>query len=639
MSADVARTDQSGSSAEQNQSLDQDPAPEVEGVASTVQHVKDSDSATAEDAARHDVGHAGVEASHTSPRESTRYATASSLAHAQADVSGREDSNTEKEMRISGKEEGGRVMGSAGVAAPLTGPACLVNFTERVQTCSLSVQAWSERQDEKAREKRNVKSGKEVIFDENGIGIEPNGDSWLKRKGIIFVVAIILSWVYLVFTWRICVAGIRNEPRALISRRQGIGLLVGLNVLWLTTLWTYIRVILTGPGYVRDHVPISAAPAAPSEVLYVAPAAYPSAFSATSKNAEPANEHTNGNLHAQTEEPVDAALPAIVGPVIAGQAAKVDEERDVQRREEESIVPTSWQQHEQTPITMTASGVPEPYRVPPQSAPLNSSNLYCYRCKRYKPPRAHHCRHCATCVLKMDHHCPWVGGCVGARNHKYFYHFIQWVTLLEIYVLITNAIVFSRGINRRSADGPGWEIDGYMISLFPITAMFTLFTMMLFITHTYLFVLNLTTLEHLSYDRMKTREDILLTRYLDARKDSGEKKMTFGDKLKEKKRMKGKWAEQWGNLKTEANLWWIDDEEKARKSDPKKRSWYHSIGPNWKQALGESWYQWILPIGRAKSDGLTYESNWRFGKEGLWRRREKWAGRDEQWHTIRDVVK
>jgi hypothetical protein len=33
---------------------------------------------------------------------------------------------------------------------------------------------------------------------------------------------------------------------------------------------------------------------------------------------------------------------------------------------------------------------------------------WCRKCSAVKPPRAHHCSLCGTCVLKMDHHCPWV---------------------------------------------------------------------------------------------------------------------------------------------------------------------------------------------------------------------------------------
>ncbi len=32
---------------------------------------------------------------------------------------------------------------------------------------------------------------------------------------------------------------------------------------------------------------------------------------------------------------------------------------------------------------------------------------FCSKCGRHKPPRAHHCRLCRRCVLRMDHHCPW----------------------------------------------------------------------------------------------------------------------------------------------------------------------------------------------------------------------------------------
>lgn len=32
----------------------------------------------------------------------------------------------------------------------------------------------------------------------------------------------------------------------------------------------------------------------------------------------------------------------------------------------------------------------------------NSAPRYCKMCGHYKPPRAHHCRQCKTCVLKVS---------------------------------------------------------------------------------------------------------------------------------------------------------------------------------------------------------------------------------------------
>lgn len=66
------------------------------------------------------------------------------------------------------------------------------------------------------------------------------------------------------------------------------------------------------------------------------------------------------------------------------------------------------------------------YREPPVRLPLHPNTRYCERCELVKPYRAHHCRHCGTCVLGMDHHCPWIGQCCGARNHIYFVAFCFW---------------------------------------------------------------------------------------------------------------------------------------------------------------------------------------------------------------------
>eukprot|EP00747_Dinoflagellata_sp_TGD_P163788 gnl/TRDRNA2_/TRDRNA2_182856_c0_seq1.p1 gnl/TRDRNA2_/TRDRNA2_182856_c0~~gnl/TRDRNA2_/TRDRNA2_182856_c0_seq1.p1 ORF type:complete len:345 (+),score=36.21 gnl/TRDRNA2_/TRDRNA2_182856_c0_seq1:96-1130(+) len=45
---------------------------------------------------------------------------------------------------------------------------------------------------------------------------------------------------------------------------------------------------------------------------------------------------------------------------------------------------------------------------------------FCKKCNMIRPERAHHCSVSDTCVLRMDHYCPWIGNCVGMRNQKFF---------------------------------------------------------------------------------------------------------------------------------------------------------------------------------------------------------------------------
>ena len=65
------------------------------------------------------------------------------------------------------------------------------------------------------------------------------------------------------------------------------------------------------------------------------------------------------------------------------------------------------------------------FYMQPMQGMCNSKQItyvmkYCFTCDIYKPFRATHCGICGNCVHGFDHHCLWLGTCIGGANYMDF---------------------------------------------------------------------------------------------------------------------------------------------------------------------------------------------------------------------------
>ncbi|XP_021293072.1 LOW QUALITY PROTEIN: probable protein S-acyltransferase 6 [Herrania umbratica] len=125
---------------------------------------------------------------------------------------------------------------------------------------------------------------------------------------------------------------------------------------------------------------------------------------------------------------------------------------------------------------------------------------YCRICRIFRPPRSCHCAICDNCVEKYDHHCPWVGQCIGLRNYGFYWTFLITALVFFIYIFAFSCWRIHQGMSET-----GTGLFG-MLRNCPETLALTVFSFAaiwflggLSIFHSYLIATNQTAYENFRY--------------------------------------------------------------------------------------------------------------------------------------------
>jgi len=116
---------------------------------------------------------------------------------------------------------------------------------------------------------------------------------------------------------------------------------------------------------------------------------------------------------------------------------------------------------------------------------------HCKWCGIYKPDRCHHCRVCRTCILKMDHHCPWIYNCVGYKNYKFFF-LLLFYSLLDLHYIIWT---MGPSMVRSLQDDHSFQRMFFLLFGATLASFLAFFVTMFWIFHVWLIANAMTTIE------------------------------------------------------------------------------------------------------------------------------------------------
>lgn len=140
--------------------------------------------------------------------------------------------------------------------------------------------------------------------------------------------------------------------------------------------------------------------------------------------------------------------------------------------------------------------------IPTRTFPVRCK--YCEACGVYRAPRVTHCSACDCCMERFDHHCPWLGTCVGRRNYSIFLVFMFSLTISTLGMIgvgIAHLALYT--LDQYTNDSLNTAIQTTLRDNIPVAilvgigVLFMWFIVGLFAYHCYLAANAMTTYEHI----------------------------------------------------------------------------------------------------------------------------------------------
>ncbi|CAB3402863.1 unnamed protein product [Caenorhabditis bovis] len=162
--------------------------------------------------------------------------------------------------------------------------------------------------------------------------------------------------------------------------------------------------------------------------------------------------------------------------------------------EGEALQDIEMSQDDDRKLQMVLQRYAQQRNLPIRMKGYDNSVRYCEKCKCIKPDRSHHCSMCGQCVLKFDHHCPWVNNCVNFSNYKFFLLFLGYGFAFCLWIFFTDLPYF---IDFWRTEFSNQKVSSrfHLLFLVFVSGMFSLSLSALFFYHLWLTSKNRSTVE------------------------------------------------------------------------------------------------------------------------------------------------